>query len=436
MPPFFWTQKQDVGPSGRTSHALAFDAAHKTVVLFGGDPGGSPLGDTWMWDGSLWTQVGDTGPDARHRSAAAFDAARGQVVLFGGAAGQGLFGDTWTWDGELWTQVADTGPAARAGHAVAYDAARQQVVLFGGRTGAGLVADTWAWDGSEWTQVQDAGPSARQGHAMADEPATGKVLLFGGAGGSGAGLDDTWAWDGLGWAQAADTGPDERVHTAMITTGTVVVLFGGVNSIDPLLSPADRVLYRDSWRWDGKAWTQVQDIGPGPRWGHGIAFRTDVSRILLFGGSSVLAPAEDSLLIPGLQHDTWEHSEPTSQPDDGQPNGGDPNAGPVAVASVTATPDTVSNQGDTMVVVATLTGPAPVDGVQLTIGVFVDTGGGGFMPVDPPGFIVPLTMGVDGGGISAQFTMVRDATPLAPGGYAVGVGVDAGQMQGALFTIT
>ena len=43
MPPFFWTQKQDIGPSSRTSHGLTYDAARKRVLLFGGDPGGPPL---------------------------------------------------------------------------------------------------------------------------------------------------------------------------------------------------------------------------------------------------------------------------------------------------------------------------------------------------------------------------------------------------------
>ena len=84
MPPFFWTRKQDIGPSSRTSHGLTYDGARKRVLLFGGDPGGPPFADTWSWDGTLWTQVGDTGPSARQGLAMAFDAVREQVVLFGG----------------------------------------------------------------------------------------------------------------------------------------------------------------------------------------------------------------------------------------------------------------------------------------------------------------------------------------------------------------
>jgi Galactose oxidase, central domain len=119
---------------------------------------------------------------------------------------------------------------------------------------------------------------------MAFDPTASRVVLFGGAGTNGAGLNDTWLWDGTDWTQAADTGPDPRAQSAMVAAATIV-LFGGVNSIDP--TQANRIMYGDSWRWDGHAWTKAQDIGPAPRWGHGMAFRSDTRRVVLFGGSSV-----------------------------------------------------------------------------------------------------------------------------------------------------
>jgi hypothetical protein len=121
------------------------------------------------------------------------------------------------------------------------------VVLFGGRTKANPFGDTWEWDGTEWTQVQDVGPSARLAHAMVFDPTASRVVLFAGA--NGAGLNDTWLWDGTAWAQAADTRPDPRAASAMVAAATVV-LFGGVNSIDPNLPNANRIIYGDSWRWE------------------------------------------------------------------------------------------------------------------------------------------------------------------------------------------
>jgi|SRR5882724_3004613 len=361
MPSFFWTQKQDIGPSSRTSHGLTYDSERQRLVLFGGDPGGPPLDDTWVWDGALWTEVADTGPSARHGLAMAFDSARKCVVLFGGASGSNLFGDTWTWDGTEWTQVADTGPAARSGHALAYDDARERVVLFGGRTAANPLGDTWEWDGTEWTQVQDVGPSARRAHTMAFDATAARVVLFGGAGANGAGLNDTWLWDGVAWTQAADTGPDPRAASAMVAA-TTIVLFGGVNSIDPGFPTANRIIYGDSWRWDAHAWTKVQDIGPPPRWGLGMAFRkagADVGRIVLVGGSSVFGPAQDVSLQAGVMHDTWEHADQGVGPGQGQ--------GPVTIQSLAIIPPEVQTPGTANGMI-TLSGPALAGGaiVQLT----------------------------------------------------------------------
>jgi hypothetical protein len=356
MPSFFWTQKQNIGPSSRTSHGLTYDGERKRTVLFGGDPGGPPLDDTWTWDGALWTQVADTGPLTRQGLAMAFDAARKCIVLFGGASGSNLLADTWTWDGTEWTQVADTGPAARSGHGLAYDDARERVVLFGGRTAANPLGDTWEWEGTEWTQVQDVGPSARRAHAMAFDSTASRVVLFGGAGANGAGLNDTWLWEGTAWTQAADTGPDPRAASAMVAA-TTIVLFGGVNSIDPGFQSANRIIYGDSWRWNGHAWTKVQDIGPAPRWGHGMAFRSDAGRIVLVGGSSVFGPAQDASLQAGVMRDTWE------APDQGVGQG----PGSVTIQSLVITPPQVNAPG-TVNGMITLSGPAPAGGatVQLT----------------------------------------------------------------------
>jgi len=81
----------------------------------------------------------------------AYDAARRQVVLFGGVNPNSgvLLNDTWVWDGSNWTQKSpQTSPPAREGHAMAYDIARGRVVLFGGLDAKmNTLNDTWLWDG-------------------------------------------------------------------------------------------------------------------------------------------------------------------------------------------------------------------------------------------------------------------------------------------------
>ncbi len=127
-------------PPAREAAAMAFDGAHGDVVLFGGsssDGGGyHAFADTWTWDGSSWTQRHPAhSPSARSGAAMAYDAAHGVVVLFGGQARgpQGMTQnvDTWTWDGSDWRQV----PTLHApspfppAPAMAYDESSHQLVL-------------------------------------------------------------------------------------------------------------------------------------------------------------------------------------------------------------------------------------------------------------------------------------------------------------------
>jgi hypothetical protein len=77
---------------------MAYDAATRNVVLFGGFAHGN-LGDTWTWDGSTWTkQHPAASPPSQGGASMAYDAATGNIVLFGGENSHvRYFRDTWTW---------------------------------------------------------------------------------------------------------------------------------------------------------------------------------------------------------------------------------------------------------------------------------------------------------------------------------------------------
>src|SRR5207302_2463029 len=85
-----WTkQAPAVHPSGRGATPMAYDAATGTVVLFGGAGNGTShdttLGETWTWSGTTWTQQHPAAsPPARTYASMAYDAATRTVVLFGG----------------------------------------------------------------------------------------------------------------------------------------------------------------------------------------------------------------------------------------------------------------------------------------------------------------------------------------------------------------
>jgi hypothetical protein len=69
---------------------MAYDAATGTALIGGGE--------TWTWNGSTWTkQAPAVHPRKRFGTAVAYDAATRTVLLFGGAPhGGGFLSNTWT----------------------------------------------------------------------------------------------------------------------------------------------------------------------------------------------------------------------------------------------------------------------------------------------------------------------------------------------------
>ena len=298
METWLWVQKQDIGPSPRQSHTMVYHSKKQVVVLFGGlGLGNQSFNDTWEWDSVAWSQVADTGPSPRHGSAMAYDSSRDKTVLFGGWHSTGYKNDTWQWDGADWSQVADTGPSPRSSHAMVYDSQKKRIVLFGGGfVGPSNVPqyfnDTWEWNGSEWTQVADTGPSPRGNHGMSYDSPRDKVVLFSGWGGPGQFLGDTWEMSGNKWQKVQDTGPGSIYSLSMVHTLKGIVLFGG-----SFIGESNAPQYlNDTWQWDGKIWTQRQDIGPKPRYEHTMVYDLSRDKTVLFGGG-------DSA---GRMGDTWE----------------------------------------------------------------------------------------------------------------------------------
>jgi hypothetical protein len=100
-----WSEVAHFGPSARSGATLVVTGG--TVTLFGGARiGGSPesvslFGDTWEWNGQHWTEQQHFGPSPRTGHAMAYDADHRQVVLFGGTSRfpakelSAFNGDTW-----------------------------------------------------------------------------------------------------------------------------------------------------------------------------------------------------------------------------------------------------------------------------------------------------------------------------------------------------
>jgi hypothetical protein len=104
-----------------------------------------------------------------------------------------------------------------------------------------------------------------------------RVVLHGGAGDT---RGETWEWDGETWTQIEnDIGPGSRVGHAMAydEARKRVVLFGG----QPAEDPAGK---RETWERHGAIWARVADTGPEPRYWHAMTY--DTKRVILFGGET------------------------------------------------------------------------------------------------------------------------------------------------------
>ncbi len=296
-----WTERFPAGsePAGRNQHAMAYDAARKRLVLFGGEvlgPSGS-IGDTWEWDGDNWAeQLQSASPPARDQHALAYDSEQGETLLFGGLGigASTYLGDTWAWTGIEWQERAVfPSPAPRRQHKMVYDSLRQRTVLFGGSSPGIQRSDTWEWDGAEWLAISVVNrPGARSQHAIAFDAARGRVVLFGGRVGVSETIGDTWEWDGTDWVQASPTNsPTARLGHGMAYDAVRerIVLFGGVDATGPR---------DDTWEWDGVDWSKITpNTSPAGREEHTMAYDATRGRVLLFGGSR----------NAGLRlNDTWE----------------------------------------------------------------------------------------------------------------------------------
>jgi hypothetical protein len=281
---------------------MAYDAARRRVVLFGGGVGVAQPGccDTWEWDGTRWTQRHPPNPPAARRDhALTYDAARNRTVLFGGRDDNYVgFGDTWTWDGAGWIRRKPTSsPPARGGHAMVYDRVRKRVVLFGGAGASGVLSDTWEWDGTTWTRrIPRSIPPARIHHAMAYDVARRRVVLFGGWGASAI-LGDTWEWDGITWTRRTPrSSPPAQGHHAMAYDAARerVVLFG-VRDGNALPVPSD------TWEWDGTTWTRRKPVTDPPgRAGSALVYDSTRGVMVMFGGYAT------GFLSDRSQPNTWE----------------------------------------------------------------------------------------------------------------------------------
>jgi hypothetical protein len=286
-------------PSGRFSHAGAYDPVRDRFIVFGGYDGAFK-NDVWALTLSAtpsWTQLSPSGAAPRlDAMTAVYDRVRDRLLIFGGWDGFSFHNEVWSLSlagAGSWSILGTSGtpPPPRRHYAAVYDVARDRLVISGGVDFNQELSDTWALDLSgtpTWSRVSAIPvPPARDGHRAVYDAAGNRMVIFGGYSMSTFNyFGDTWALSLIGtptWSpvlSGPDLIPPRRDHlTVLDPSGDRLVVFGGWSG-----GPRN-----DVWQLSlgaHPAWSRIFAEGtpPTPRFVHTGIYDPVRQRLLVFGG--------------------------------------------------------------------------------------------------------------------------------------------------------
>jgi hypothetical protein len=253
-------------PPARWDHTFVYDAANQRFVLYGGrNAAGLPFGDTWLLQCTgpatcAWS-AGPAGPPNRYGHGMTYDAVRQRVVLFGGDSGVGPYGDTWEWNGSAWSNLTPGGgsPSARVHPALApLSTLAGGVLLFGGRDGAPR-DDAWIWNGTQWQQalIGGAAPRARENAEAVFAASVGRIFIQGGFDASGLMVGDAALATRFAKGDFDQTDTTDLVLRSPSTPNPVLWNMNGVNRVSEQTADAgllanEQVVGVDDFGFDGR----------------------------------------------------------------------------------------------------------------------------------------------------------------------------------------
>jgi N-acetylneuraminic acid mutarotase len=305
-----WTKLTTSSFPRLAGQAVSYDPLRNEVIAFGGTAalGTVVASQTNILRGTQWRQAFlDLRPNPRSLARFDTDTASNTVWLFGGLdeTSTSYYTDLWGYRNGQW--FFSTGaPGLCDGPLSAFDSDRSRLVVTCPST------ETYEWTGTEWKTFTDLKPEpqARQFAGMVYDPKLKKTILFGGYNGSDF-RNDTWTWNGTAWAEVKvdkDARPPHRAQMAMWydPLQQKVVLYGGIGRG----SVNERVTrYSDMWAFNGTAWTKIDVVTPGIRFGPQVAVNPVTGKTLLFGGLKAepvsTDPANESIR-QFFTNDTWE----------------------------------------------------------------------------------------------------------------------------------
>jgi len=191
-------------PLARVLHASAYDATTNTLMIFGGfDCVSTYFNDIWILSNAnnvsgqpTWTLLQPAGqpPSIRESSTAIYDPTSNSLIVYGGDSGGAPVGDIWILSNAngqggapAWTQMfpMNQGPSDRSGHTATYDVVNNIMTIYGGFDGVNILGEVWTLSGANgttgtatWTQSVTGQP--RRFASSVYDPVSNVMVTFGG----------------------------------------------------------------------------------------------------------------------------------------------------------------------------------------------------------------------------------------------------------------
>jgi hypothetical protein len=318
-----WTKLAPSGtpPSARQSASAIYDSVNNIMTVYGGDAGGTGLGDVWVLSHAngtggtpVWTALKPSGaaPPARTGQTATYDSANNRMTVFGGVNKTGTFSDSWVLTSAngigspSWLQIPITGTAPSvAYHSAVYDPAANDMYVFAGSSSADKLstnshaftlfgANGVAKTGNRWIL---GGPAVRYSQSAFYDTVTNSLFVFGGQHAkTNIDFSDYWqasnvvGSSNLKWTILAPSGsrPSARFgHTGLFDSGSDrMMVFGGATGYPAPCVNDYHVLKNANTKGGSLSWAAVTPSGtpPSPRALHASVYDSVTNTIIVFGG--------------------------------------------------------------------------------------------------------------------------------------------------------
>lgn len=289
-----------LSPSARSyiENQMVYDAKAKRTILFGGrDYWVGSQNDTWAYDygNNTWIEMKPIKhPSNRDSCVMVYDSMSDRIILFGGwkKTGGGLYNDTWGYDynNNTWSNLTPKkSPPARVDPSMSYNSKSDRIIMFGGTQTLVPFGDTWIYDynNNTWIEIKPSrSPPARWGQAMAYDSESDRIILFSGNTWGGSPPNDVWEYNfnSNNWTDITpNTRPVARTDAGIAYDSQMdrIILFGGSY---PQYPPHN---FNDTWLYDyhNNEWTNMSPVvSPSPREMPSMCYDIENGQIILFGG--------------------------------------------------------------------------------------------------------------------------------------------------------